>query len=100
MAGKPYKVQDGGLKKGDVYGKNLIRRKRDDTNTSERFPKSVLKYHQDKEKLHPTQKPLELYERLIKTNSNEGDCTNTNRRYIGVEKDKDIFKTADARLNE
>jgi len=27
-------------------------------------------------------------------------CKNPNRRYIGVEKDKDIFKTAEARLNE
>jgi DNA modification methylase len=27
-------------------------------------------------------------------------CKKTNRRYIGVEKDTDIFKTAEARLNE
>ena len=102
-------------KKGGVYGPTILRSKRDDTNTSERFPRSVLKYHQDGEKLHPTQKPLELCEWLIKTYSDEGDlvldfcmgsgttplaCKNTNRRYIGVEKDKDIYKTADARLNE
>ena len=112
--GKPYKVSEGGLKKDDVYGKNMIRRKRDDTNTSERFPKSVLKYHQNGDKLHPTQKPLELCEWLIKTYSNEGDlvfdfcmgsgttplaCKNTNRRYIGVEKDNEIYKTAEHRLN-
>jgi len=113
--GKPYKVQEGGKIKGGVYGPKILRSKRDDTNTSERFPRSVLKYHQDGEKLHPTQKPLELCEWLIKTYSNEGDlvldfcmgsgttplaCKKTNRRYIGVEKDKDIFKTAEARLNE
>ena len=112
--GKPYKVSEGGLKKDAVYGKNMIRRKRDDTNTSERFPKSVLKYHQNGDKLHPTQKPLELCEWLIKTYSNEGDlvldfcmgsgttllaCKNTNRRYIGVEKDNEIYKTAEHRLN-
>jgi site-specific DNA-methyltransferase (adenine-specific) len=93
---------------------NSSRSKKDDTNTSERFPRSVIKYHQDGEKLHHTQKPLRLCEWLIKTNSNEGDlvldfcmgsgttplaCKNTNRRYIGVEKDKAIFKTAEERLN-
>jgi len=51
---------------------------------------------------------------LIKTYSNEGDlvldfcmgsgttplaCKNTNRRYIGDEKDEAIFKTAKERLN-
>ena len=100
VAGKPYKVNVGGKIIDGVYGKNMLRSKRDDTNTSERFPKSVLKYHQDKEKLHPTQKPLELCEWLIKTYSHEGDlvldlcmgsgttplaCKNANRRYIGVE---------------
>ena len=112
--GKPYKVQEGGKIKGGVYGQKLLRSKADDTNTSERFPRSVLKYHQNDEKLHPTQKPLELCEWLIKTYSNEGDlvldfcmgsgttplaCKNTNRRYIGVEKDNAIFKTAEERLN-
>ena len=66
------------------------------------------------EKLHPTQKPLELCEWLIKTYSNEGDllmdfcmgsgttiqaAINTNRKYIGIEKDKDIYETAKTRLN-
>ena len=113
VEGKPYKPNEGGKIKGGVYGDKMIRSKRDDTNTNERFPKSVLKYHQNGDKLHPTQKPLELCEWLIKTYSNEGDlvldfcmgsgttpmaCKNTNRRYIGIEKDKDIFKTAEERL--
>jgi len=73
----------------------------------------VLKYHQKDEKLHPTQKPLELCEWLIKSYSNEGDivldfcmgsgttikaCINTKRNYIGIEKDKDIFNTAKKRI--
>jgi DNA modification methylase len=56
-----------------------------------------------------------MCEWLIKTYSNEGDlvldfcmgngttplaCKKTNRIYTGVEIDKDIFKMADARLNE
>ena len=115
VQGKPYKVSDGKRIKGGVYGDKITRSKRDDTNTNERYPRSVLKYHQNGDKLHPTQKPLELYEWLIKTYSNEGDlvldfcmgsgtmplaCKNTKRKYIGVEKDKDIFKSAEERLNE
>ena len=114
VAGKPYKVQEGDRKIG-VYGDNIRNIKKDFKDTSERFPKSVLKYHQNGDKLHPTQKPLELCEWLIKTYSNEGDlvldfcmgsgttplaCKNTNRRYIGVEKDEAIFKTAEERLNQ
>jgi site-specific DNA-methyltransferase (adenine-specific) len=81
--------------------------------TGDRHPKSVLKFHQNGEKLHPTQKPLELCEWLIKTYSNEGDlvldfcmgsgttiqaCINTNRSYIGVEKNEKIFEVAKQRL--
>ncbi len=74
-----------------------------------------MKFHQTGEKLHPTQKPLELCEWLIKTYCNENNvvldfcmgsgttiqaCNNTNRRYIGIEKDKDIFETAKNRLDK
>lgn len=58
-------------------------------------------------KLHPTQKPVELLEYLIKTYSNEGDvildncigvgstaiaCINTDRNYIGYELDKSFYE--------
>lgn len=57
-------------------------------------------------KQHPTQKPVELMEYLIKTYSNETEvvldftmgsgttgiaCVNTNRRFIGIELDKTYF---------
>jgi site-specific DNA-methyltransferase (adenine-specific) len=111
VPGEPYYRHRGERKKG-VYGVALSK---EIINTGERFPRSVLKYGRDKEKLHSTQKPLELCEWLIKTYSNEGDlvmdfcmgsgttvvgCLNTNRRYIGVEKDKDILKKADERINK
>ena len=110
--GKPYKVEGHVIKNG-VYGRKEKREPHENI-TGDRHPKSVLKYHQSGEKLHPTQKPLELCEWLIKTYSNENDvvldfcmgsgttiqaCMNTNRRYIGVEKDKDIYETAKKRLN-
>ena len=108
--GKPWKVKGHKINK-DVYGQNGII---DLENiTGDRHPKSVLKFHQNGDKLHPTQKPLELCEWLIKTYSNEGDlvldfcmgsgttieaCMNTKRNYIGIEKDEAIFKVAEKRL--
>ena len=65
-------------------------------------------------KLHPTQKPVELLEYLIKTYSNEGDiildncigvgstaiaAKNTNRNYIGFELDKVFFDKCVERIN-
>ena len=65
-------------------------------------------------KFHPTQKPVDLCEWLIKTYSNEGDlvldpfmgsgttgiaCINTNRNFIGIEKDKKYFEIAKKRLD-
>ena len=64
-------------------------------------------------KLHPTQKPVELLEYLIKTYSNEGDvvldncmgsgttgvaCINTNRDFIGIELDETYFNIAKERI--
>lgn len=65
-------------------------------------------------KLHPTQKPVELLEWLIKTYSNENDvvldfvmgsgstgvaCKNLNRSFIGVEIDSNYFNTAEKRIS-
>lgn len=64
-------------------------------------------------KLHPTQKPVELLEYLIKTYSNENAvvldscmgsgstgeaCSKTNRYFIGIELDKETYNTAVKRL--
>ena len=66
-------------------------------------------------KLHPTQKPVALFEYLIKTYTNEGDlvldncmgsgttgvaCKNLNRNFIGIELDPEYFKIAEKRINE
>lgn len=82
-----------------------------------RYPRSVLYFRtaESEGKWHPTQKPLELFEYLIKTYSNEGDLVfdpcmgsgttgiaakNTNRNFIGSEKDKEIFESALKRLED
>ena len=66
-------------------------------------------------KLHPTQKPVDLLEYLVKTYTNEGDtvldncmgsgstgvaCANTGRNFIGIEKEKQYFDIARKRINE
>ena len=84
-------------------------------NTGTRYPKSVLEYKRDSGvwAFHATQKPVALCEWLVKTYSNEGDlvldfcmgsgstiiaCLNTNRQYIGIEKDAEIFEKASKRI--
>jgi len=63
--------------------------------------------------LHPTQKPVALFEYLIKTYTNEGDlvldncagsgttaiaCLNTNRKYILMEKEKHYYDIINKRI--
>ena len=65
--------------------------------------------------LHPTQKPTDLLEYLIKTYTNENEivldftmgsgstgvaCVNTNRKFIGIELDKNYFNIAKQRIEE
>jgi len=79
------------------------------------YPTQLLEYSYDKEKLHPTQKPVALFEYLIKTYTNEGEtvldncmgsgttaiaCLNTNRNFIGFEMDKEYFDIATKRIEE
>lgn len=85
--------------------------------STERYPRSVLKFKTDKQKesLHPTQKPVALCEYLIKTYTNEGElvldncigsgttavaCMNTNRQYIGFELDETYYNLALKRIKE
>ncbi len=71
--------------------------------------------HNSSGKLHPTQKPVELLEYLIKTYTNEDDtvldncmgsgstgvaCVNTNRNFIGMELDEKYFQIAEKRIRQ
>ena len=80
--------------------------KRKELNTTHtNYPKSIHTYAREFG-LHPTQKPIALMEYLIKTYTNENElvldncfgsnttgvaCKNLNRKYIGVEMDKNYF---------
>lgn len=79
------------------------------------YPINLIYFKQDRHKLHSTQKPEALLEYLIKTYTNENElvldncigsgttaiaCINTNRQYIGIEKDKTYYDIANKRINE
>ena len=80
------------------------------------FPKMIIEFNNVLNgTVHPTQKPLDLFEYLIKTYTNEGElvldncigsgttaiaCINTNRNFIGIEKEEEYVKIANDRITE
>ena len=98
---------------GEIYGINKIVNHRTCDDGS-RYPTTLLEYNNVRGGLHPTQKPLELMELLVKTFSDENDiildpfmgsgttgvaCKNLNRNFIGIEKDEKYFNIAKDRIN-
>jgi len=85
-------------------------------NKGSRYPRSVLKFSMHNVgNIHPTQKPVALFEYLIKTYTNENElvldncigsgttaiaCINTNRNYIGFELNKEYYELAKNRINK
>ena len=80
-----------------------------------KYKSNVLKYRKDYDGFHPTQKPILLLEDLIKTFSNPNDlivdltmgsgstgvaCCNTNRNFIGIEKNEEFFNIAKQRISQ
>ncbi|TVT82736.1 DNA-methyltransferase [Acinetobacter colistiniresistens] len=96
----------------ECYGKTL---KLTEYDSSERYPRSIQAFNSDKQRnsLHPTQKPVSICEYLINTYTNQGDlvldncmgsgttgvaCVNTNRKFIGIEKNAEYFEIAQNRI--
>ena len=83
-------------------------------NIGTRYPKGIIRFSARNNKpLHPTQKPVPLFEYLIKTYTNEGElvldncmgsgttgvaCKNLNRKFIGIELDESYFNLAKERI--
>jgi site-specific DNA-methyltransferase (adenine-specific) len=93
----------------EIYHKN----KKVDGNvykeSDEFYPLNIITFAKEYDGYHPTQKPIPLLEYLIKTYTNEGmvvldncmgsgstkiACINTNRKFIGIEKDEKYFEIA------
>ena len=91
--------------------------KRVSYDSTERFPRSVLRFSSDKQTnaLHPTQKPIELLKYLIETYSNPNDTVldfamgsgstgvaafRANRKFVGIELDEKYFNQAEEWLNQ
>ena len=85
------------------------------SNGNKRYPLSILKFNRVRNGLHPCQKPVDLLEWLIKSYTDENDlvldncmgvgsvgeaCINTNRKFIGIEKDSNYFEIAKKRIEE
>jgi len=78
------------------------------------LPKAIIRFKRQHKPVHPTQKPVALMEYLIKTYTNEGEtvldftmgsgttgvaCLNTNRNFIGIEKNLSYFNLATDRIH-
>ena len=112
-AGEPYRRGKSGVSTN--YGRIKLYtrcRKADD-----RYPTTILKISNAnrKNRIHPNQKPVKLFEWLIKTYSNPGElvldnctgsgttaiaCTNTNRNFIGFETDKEYYEKSLERIED
>lgn len=113
--GKPYKEKSGWKNKGGFEGYGKDKRIGND-NEGTRYPKQIIEFNVvERGNVHPTQKPVELLEYLIKTYTNEGDtildftmgsgstgvaCKHLNRNFIGIELDEKYFEIAKKRIEE
>lgn len=101
---------------GDVGGHGFARssHKKERIQKFTNFPRSMLKFKNEGKTAHPTQKPVALFEYLIKTYTDDGGmvldncagsgttavaCINTNRDYILVEQEKKYIDIINGRIN-
>jgi site-specific DNA-methyltransferase (adenine-specific) len=92
-----------------------ITKKRETKISEYRYPKTLLRFSNasQKDKLHPTQKPVDLFAYLIRTYTNEGElvldncmgsgttavaAVRSNRNFIGFETEPDYVRIANQRL--
>lgn len=110
--GKPYKCKASPAR-CSIYGGQKGGTAR--SSHGDRYPRSVLRFAKERHSGHPTEKPLRLFEWLIKTYTNEGDtvldnclgsgttaiaCELHGRRWIGIEKEPAYCEMAVNRLKE
>jgi site-specific DNA-methyltransferase (adenine-specific) len=108
--GRPYRTS-----RGREFVRHLGRRIGAATteNSGFRYPRTVLHVASEGSPIHPTQKPVALFEYLIRTYTDPGDlvldtfigsgttaiaCMRSGRNYIGFERDPEFFSAAVRRI--
>ena len=109
------KINNGGNKANKNFRPNRKLKQVNHVQTITNYPKQLLEFDSCHKFVHPTQKPVELLEYLIRTYTNESDivldncmgsgstgiaCLNTNRNFIGIELDENYFKIAKDRIEK
>lgn len=115
-SGNPY-TQKSGKQRND-FGNSTVRTPIEQViteNSGLRYPRSVQRFALDRDKHHPTQKPVALLEYLIRTYTNPNEtvldncmgscstgvaCVNTKRNFIGIELNDNYFRIAKERINQ
>jgi len=107
--GEPYKAKSGRASSNYNPQVTVVTK-----NKGERYPLSVQEFNPERG-LHPTQKPSEMFEYLIRTYTNEGDIVldncigsgttavasiNTGRNFIGIEQETEYVEIARRRVDE
>lgn len=114
--GKPYTRYGSKNRLSSNYG--YFNPEYDTRNNGKRYPKSIIEGNNcgfEKNKHHPTEKPLDILQYLIRTYTNPNEIVldnccgggntlvasiNENRQFIGIEKEVDYYNTAKMRVNE
>jgi len=106
-------IKGGGMSKGETTNnQKLVALKK---TYNYKNPTTLIEFDKIRRgSVHPTQKPIELMEYLIKTYTNEDEtvldftcgsgttlvaCKNLNRNFIGIEKEKEYCEIAEKRLS-
>lgn len=98
-------------KQTDCYGSHKLDIHKCCNNKS--MPSNIIKFNNQQQTIHPTQKPVELMEYLIRTYTNKGEtvldntmgsgttgvaCEQTNRKFIGIEISEEYYNIAKDRI--
>lgn len=95
-------------------GTNYNESKKENLQEYTNYPRTIQEFSYDRDKFHPTQKPLALFEYLLKTYTNENDivldncmgsgttavaATKNKRKFIGFEMESKYIEIANKRLD-
>ena len=109
------KLESPVLRKGRNKGANYGKSEKDSYRKATGYPRDILEIPSEGKTIHSTQKPVALFEYLIKTYTNEGElvldncmgsgttaiaCMNTQRNFIGFEMDKGYYDIACKRIDD